>query len=349
MQINDFKYVPVLRYRQEERKAILSTAISNKMLPLIEIVTEKLRSNSRDDIITSFVNDFGQFNTCIMLDFPLYLTLTNQTKSAVRNFINPIKVNPASRVNLFLNQQLLSLSHIIPVVTYDPTVPYQPGQVTHQEQLLRPHYKVLAFRIFPNHLTQITQEMSSVIKDGDIVIFDIDEASHYHPSIRSNYPIVQAINPNVNYKTVLLRSAIPRDLTNVGLANGQIVQEADNSLKTDYVNFGFNAFGDYAGVKKDNLTDGGIISPGYLMYSWNSNCYYGFNGILKQAHTFETMVVPTIINSQVWNEYNNTHKQSCMGCSAIIQISNGTKSGNSQPEWKGFAIGHYLYTMEEFL
>ena len=35
------KYVPVLRYRREERKALISVKISKKIMPLLELVSER--------------------------------------------------------------------------------------------------------------------------------------------------------------------------------------------------------------------------------------------------------------------------------------------------------------------
>ncbi len=45
------KYIPVLRFRTSEKSTLNNVAISTKILPLIEIVMEKPKSNSRKTCI----------------------------------------------------------------------------------------------------------------------------------------------------------------------------------------------------------------------------------------------------------------------------------------------------------
>lgn len=347
--LDNLKYVPVIRFREQERKAFSSTSISNKMVPLVEIMMDKPRSNSKEDSIQTFIREFANLNTMVMLDFPLYLNLGNNTQPVVSQFVRRLKANPRDRIRLFLDQRLSQIQNVIPVITYDPTAAFRAGEIPFEETQLRPRYSRIAFRIFPQHFQVALSEISQSIKHGDIVIFDIDEQSHYNSVIRQMYPLISQTIPQTQFTKVLVRSAIPRDLTNVGLASGQIVTDADNGLLTDYRGLGFDAFGDYVGVKKDELTSGGRISPGYIFYSWSHNAYFGFNGVLNQPVTFETQIVPDLLASPVWGQYTGAHQGNCLGCSTILDISQGNKSGKSQPEWKGFAIGHYLYTMEEFL
>ncbi|MBW5468476.1 hypothetical protein GPJ61_11465 [Brevibacillus formosus] len=348
--IINFKYVPVLRFRDQERKAFLATSISDKMIPLVEIFTEKMRSNGRETSIEIFSRDFANVNTSVMLDFPLYLRLQNNTKPAVRNFSQQIQANPALRINYFLNSHLIEMGNIIPVITYNPNIPYRSGALLSEERLLRQYYDRIAVRVFPQQFSQVISEAKGLLRHGDIFILEIDELSVSNPEIAPLFIEMNTKPSGVNYKTVLIRSAIPRTLTNTQLSPGQVVLQADNSLLRDYPQLGFDAFGDFVGVKKDDLTEGGRISPGYLMYSWQNNHYIGFNGVVDQPATFETMIVPDVLSSNVWPQFAQSHHHStCFGCSTISNISNGTKSGQSQPEWKGFTIGHYLYTMQEFL
>ncbi|CEG29818.1 beta family protein [Bacillus sp. B-jedd] len=348
--LSNFKYVPVFRFRSQERKALASTSISNKILPLIEIVTEKPTTRSKNDTIDQLIADIGNLNTKVMVDFPMYLKLGNATIKPVLDFLTPILANPKTRYNLLSDQRLVNKSDkIIPVVTYDPNSPYINQYLTSQDTHLRKYYNQIAYRLYPSMFNNAINEISGLVKQGDIVLLDIDEASHSHPINPQMYKTIQSLALQKNISTVLIRSSIPRKLTNVDLDHGKIVKEADNSLLTEYRNLGFSAFGDYCGVKKDELKKGGMISPGYIMYSWNANSYFGFKGVLQQADSFETIVVPSITTSAVWNEFSVTHKTNCNGCCNVSNIQKKLKKGNSQPEWKGFACSHYLYTMEEFL
>jgi hypothetical protein len=339
----------VFRFRAQERKAFCATPFSNKLLPLIEIVTEKPTSNSKSDSIAQLLKDIEDTNTSIILDIPMYIKIKNRTTKTVRDYLTPVLAEPKKRIEILTDPRLVESEKVIPTITYNPNSPYPDGYLVHQEKHLRNYYKHIAFRIYPNHFVDSISEINSIIRQDDIIILDIDESSHSHPVNRKLYKQVHDLSKQNGSTSVLIRSAIPRDLTNVDLDHGNIIQEADNSLLTDYYALGFNAFGDYCGVKKDELTEGGTISPGYIMYSWKDNSFYGFKGVLNQAATFETIVVPSVTSSGVWNEYSQTHQMNCFGCNTIENIKQNKKRGKSQPEWKGFACGHYLYTMEEFL
>lgn len=152
--------MPTIRYREEERKALIATPISNKIIPLVEIVTEKPRSNSNASSIDTFVKEFSNLNTEILLDFPLYIKLSNQTKPTVSNFLGKLIANIQSRTSLYLTPSLLQMNNLIPVCTYNPNSAYIPGSISSDAKILRKHYSKLAFRIFPSDLNLAFESIS---------------------------------------------------------------------------------------------------------------------------------------------------------------------------------------------
>jgi len=348
--LSHFKYVPVLRYRSQERKALNNNSISNKILPLIEVVSEKPTKKSRNTSLDKLIQDINKSNIKVMLDFPMYLKLKKNTDKNVIDFIQPILVDQQKRIDLLTSTNLVkNKNQIIPVVTYNPNIPFLKNYLSKQETNLRPIYNQIAFRIYPQHFIMAFNEIKDLVKTDDIILLDLDELSHKDENNKQLYKIINMLCKSVRCHSVIIRSAIPKKLSNVQLKTHAIVAEADNSLLRDYKKLGFSAFGDYCGVKKDELKTGGIISPGYLMYSWLENSYYGFKGIVKDASSFENILVPSIISSKAWNSFSVIHQTNCTGCNTISNISKKLKKGKSQPEWKGFACAHYLYTMEEFL
>ncbi|MGA5662768.1 beta family protein [Bacillus bombysepticus] len=337
----DFKYVPTFRYRSQERKALNSTSISNKILPLIEIVTEKPTQRSKKDSIEQLLTDLKDTNTNVMIDIPMYIRLRNNTIGNVRRYLTPVLADPQTRIDILTDSRLVDSDKVIPVITYNPNDTYIPDYLALQNQQLRKYYNQLAYRIYPNEFSNAMKELANIVTERDIIILDLDETPHTHPANDNLYKSVQQLSSSKKCKSVLLRSAIPRTVSNVSLNHNAIIQEADNSLLTAYSSLGFSAFGDYCGVKKDELTDGGIISPGYIKYSWDDNSYYGFKGIKEQADTFESMVAPSIVSSQVWSSFTKVHKDNCRGCKSIDGIYNKIKKGKSQPEWKGWLLPLY--------
>src|SRR5690606_14975726 len=97
-------------------------------------------------------------------------------------------------------------------------------------------------------------------------------------------PIVNAIKAFNGCCKILMRSAINTEIQNVKLDHGQVVFEADNShIDTDIMEkFGVNATGDFVGIKKDDLTAGGTISPGFIYYDATENQYYGYRADIKE-------------------------------------------------------------------
>lgn len=341
----EFDYMPTMRYREQEKYAYKSVDLKENFVPLFEFVSKTQRNR---ETIENFISDTETENI-VLIDVPLYLPMRTQTDQKAREFITPMKANSQIKANFLTDKRLLEKDKFIPVVSYDPHVPYQPNEVMKQITTLKKHYNKIAYRAFYNHFQSFLDQASQFVEPNDILILDLDEASQTHPKFKKVHQKVIEYVQNHSLKSVILRSAIPDETTNTGLENNEIVDSIDNSLLEDYKSYGYSAFGDYVGVKKDNMSTGGRISPGYLFYSWEDNSFYGYKGIFEDAPSFTNVLVPEIMKSIPMNEFNDSHKTSCYGCASIINISKGVKRGNSQPAWKGYAAGHYLYTLNEFL
>lgn len=344
-----FRYVPVLRYRQQEISSLksLHPHLSLKTLPLIEIVKEKFNSRSKGTFESEYTKSLKEFSHPFMIDFPMYLSLTTRTQREVASFLRPIQSSPPQRLAKF--RELKSLKNMIPVVSYNPRTAYTADTIVREAENLRTIFSRLAFRLFIQGATLAISDITKVAVPGDIIIFDLDDAHHRNPALRPIYNSIANLGTNHGCSTVIVRTAIDQSITNVGLDNGQIVPQADNSLLSDYNSYGFHAFGDYAGVKKDPLQEGGTISPGFIYYSWSDNCYIGYNGLTRSLSEFEDHIAPSVVNSIYWRNYTNNHHATCPGCSIIQSIISGNESGKHQGKWKGISISHYIYTMEEFL
>jgi hypothetical protein len=203
--------------------------------------------------------------------------------------------------------------------------------------------------VFEHNFLQSFQEVSNVVRDNDIILLDIDDDSHTNPVFTPLYQHIERLQHTRNCLTVLIRSAINMDIHNRNLIDDQPIPQADNSLLTAYTNYNFSAFGDFAGIKKDALTEGGTISPGVIYYSWQNNCYIGFRGRTQDITEFTNHIVPSLMASAYLLNYSRHHQHNCPGCMIIRSIAAGGESGDSQAKWKRISSMHYVYTMEEFL
>lgn len=340
-----FRYVPILRYRQEERRAFNDVTFSVKTLPMIELISEKLNTRHKQTVIEKLTEDLQQKEHKIIVDIPTYIIIKRRTKPTVTAYLSPFIANPSSRVAEY---KKLPIEKIIPTISYNPNIgTFQHG--TLQTQLLNlADFDSVAYRIFIPHFAQAINEVSKIIRQNDIVILDIGKESHSTPFLVGYYAQIRALNNNIKCRTVIIRSAL-NNITNVGLTNGQPVTSADNSLLTSFLGYGFDGFGDFAGTKKDELLKGGVISPGLIFYSQQGNTYYGYKGSTPQLSEFRSTIVPSLQSTVPWNTLTPTHHANCPGCLKVNNVSIGIHNGENQAMWKGIAISHYLYTLEEFL
>lgn len=344
----DFKYVPILKNRREELnvfKALNQIPISKKVLPLIEVVQERTQTNSK----TFFYEDLIKFSNP---DIPIMVDIQKMSKptgtsDAVKQFLTKVKRDFNYQISLFKN--LLGIPNLIPVISYDPN-DYEINEIIRIEKELRDiGYNSIAYRLKIGFFNLPFNEISKVIKDNDIIILDLETLLYSNPDHVDKYNKVISLKSTKNVTIVLIHSVLKKEMTNVGLINGAKIDGLNDGMRKNYDKLGFDAFGDYACVKGELPPSGGTISPGFIFYSWNHDCYIGFNGRKAQLTEFKDHIVPNIIKSIYWNEYTNSHKKVCLGCSKILEVHNGIEEGKSQSLWKRISMSHYIYTMDELL
>lgn len=344
--MKEIKYVPVLRYRREERKALISLTISNKIMPLIEIVSELAAQQRKGDFQETYLNDFSQFNYPFMIDIPIYLNINKGTTDNARAFLSKFKTDSSLKIDYYA--KLHQNKNIIPILSYDSRTSYVKGSFKRDALKLRKFFNKIAFRIFnTKDFKTMVDDIKDMITPSDILLYDIDTKLHTMPKIRKNCTIINVLKTSINFTSVIIRSAINKDVVFKNLIDGAIVPKANNSLLDDYKSLGFNAFGDFAGIRKDRtISKGGGITPsaGYLFYTWHINSYIGHKGRIPEWQEFTNHIKPSVLSSAYWNTYSRTHHSSCLGCKSIP-----SNLSNLPADWKRYAIQHYLYTMEEYL
>lgn len=341
------KYVPVVRYRQEERAALKQLALSSKIMPLIEIVTEKPHSSMKKPFSELYAAEFASFEGPFMVDLPTHLRLSRSTSHNVRNFLLPLKRDRTLVVGRLLD--LAGVQGLIPVLSYDPQTQYAHGTLVSEAQALKSRFSRLAFRVFAEATSSLLDELKSVATVNDIAVLDIGVTPHGNQRLEPLYERFRALKATTSCSLVIVRSALSPQLTNIGLVDGQPIVNADDSLRDTYPTYGFDAFGDFAGIKKDALRRGGSVSPGVIYYFRDGGMYVGYRGREGNVSEFASHIVPNLTQSEHWRLMSRRHKASCPGCRYIQDVLAGTESGRSQGMWKRVSMMHYLYTMEEHL
>ncbi|MDT8715391.1 hypothetical protein IAI10_01710 [Clostridium sp. 19966] len=342
----NIKYVPVLRYISEERKALISISSLKKTIPLLELVRERPGQKRTGTFQDTYLEDFSRFKFPILIDIPAYMNINKGTRDGVRDFVDKFKQNIHLKVDYY---KLLSINkNIIPVLSYMPKCVYVQGELKLDYLELKKSFNRVAFRIFNSkHLNAMLIDISKVITNNDILIYDLDKASPNDPQAAIIIRWVNKLKSTVKFTSIIIRSSINSEVKYKNLIDGRIVNEIDNSLLKDYVKLGFNAFGDFAGIRKDStISKGGyaVVSPGFLQYSWHINSFIGYKARFDDYKEFINHIKPSITSSTYWKRYTDKHHKNCPGCL-------GLEAGSSTQyrDWKRYALQHYLYTMEEFL
>ena len=348
-------YMPTFRVRQQETIVLRSFEFGDNMYPLVEIVKKHDRARKEEaqksfnDIHNEIIADIKAEH--VFVDLPVYLKERGSMQDEVLSFSRSVINNWNTRA-----EHLLMLSHslpkIIPVISSYTLKTGEGDTLTPQFTLLSQTFNRIAFRLFYQSFLDDWTELQAIIRPEDFLIVDLDTLAPYPTS-----PVLKRIVTELKSFTIcpkiLLRSAINTDIQNVALDHGNIVYEADNSIIETFRLFTCDAFGDFVGIKKDDLTAGGTISPGFVYYDAVDNQYYGFRASYKSLSEFEDTIVPAVLESEATARmlaYNPPFLDGDdWGWVTLNNIQQHAESGKSQAKFKRIAMEHYLSCIKKMI
>lgn len=347
-------YMPTFRARQQEILVLRSFNFEDHIYPLLEIIKEHDRSRkeekqkSFEEIYTELIN--GINSQKVFVDLPVYIRESGSMKDEVIEFSLKVITNPKTRVE-YLNKLSPLSKKVIPVISSYLLKTGESDTIKLQFDELSKNFESIAFRLFPQSFNIDFKLVDGLVRASDYVILDLDTIIPFHlsPPLK---PLVAALKGFTKCPKVLLRSAINSEIQNVGLDHGNVVFDADNSHIETYKAFGADSFGDYVGIKKDELSAGGSISPGFIYYDATDNQYYGFKAKVKNdLSEFENTIVPDVLASQSTQNMLSSQPPFLTadnkGYQTLLNINTKAESGKSQAKFKRIAMEHYLYCMRQ--
>jgi len=348
----DLRYMPTFRSRQQEDIVLRSFEFGDHMFPMIEIIKpydrKRQEQKSFAEIYLDLINTIKAAR--VFVDLPLYIKQRGSLKTEVLAFSRGVINDRRRRTDHLLSFAPLS-EKIIPVVSSFKQKTGEANTIELQANDLRGTFDSIAFRILVHNFDDDWIDVQRVALEEDFIILDLDTIAPY-PSPTLKRSVINVWRRFNRCPQVLLRSAINTDVSNVKLDHGEPVLETDNGL-LDMHKAGFyaDAFGDYAGVKKDELTSGGTISPGFLFYDAINNEYIGYKGKLKSLDEFEKTIVPDVIGSApaiaMGSDQRAFLSNDNVGWRILNRIRNGEESGKSQAKFKRIALEHYLHCIRQ--
>ena len=318
------------------------------ILPLVELIQERTRSNNKNTILddlAELLNSNSEMS--LMIDF-FKSTKLSRTTDAIRNYVTlstrqmDFCINEMFKLNSFYQR-------VIPVISYlneNPSL----QRITYEVGKYREKFPRIAFRVKTQDFDRIFSHIENLIEPNDIVLLDIESSSHINPVFKSIYKRISDSKKQKGFISVVVNANRPENLTNKSMADREPIAQIDNSLKELYntnIMNKFDGFGDYACIVSSLPSTGGAISPVGIFYSNENNFFVAFKGRTANLSEFPTYIAPSIIASEYWTEYSENHHEKCNGCQEILAISKRIKNGKNQGQWKMITMLHYIYTMYE--
>ena len=348
----DYKYFPVLRARQQEIDVLQKFDFGDRMVPLIEIIKEKDRKDNQRtprEIYSEIISKVSAEK--VLIDLPIYLTPKVSTSAEVRTFY----LSTISRLDAriaFYAQFSAQADRLIPVISILEPISDDTDTLIKQFESLAGIFPQLAFRIYNERFDHAFSQLQQLaLRENDLIVYDLETANITSPLVIKHRKYLDSIFKDTFQ--VVIRSAINTEIQNVGLEHGEVIGQADNSLKDLFAlpQYHFNAFGDYAGVKRDDLNAGGGISPGLVFFNPDENLYYGYRGPTKDLAEFERTIIPAVLGSgyvQEWVKTNSPYVVDNPGYERLISITKGEPSKN-QAKYKWISIMHYLHSIRTLI
>lgn len=344
------KYVPVFRARQQEILVLKETDFGNSIYPMVEVIKEKDRKNNQqssfeiyNDLINSITSEY------VFLSLPNYIKLSNSTQTDVVTFSRMVLESVAGRVDFF--GQFIAIERVVPVISSLLNLLGEADTITRQSKELVGKYSRISYMTNPDSFEEDLAEIDQCIRNGsDFFIYDLGTVSPTNPIFRKHNRELRERFPGVT--KIIIRSALNSEIKNVELVHNDVISEADNSLIESFERESFDAFGDYAGIKKDDMTAGGTISPGFIFYDPYDNLYYGFKGEEKELDQFKNFIVPAVLKSDPFLRLEKDYTsfvEGNPGIKMLRDILSGDENGRNQAKFKKIAMLHYIYCMKVWI
>jgi len=365
-------YMPVFRCRTEEKKVFLSRTFHGRVYPCIEIIKyspqkprEFIADPKKPDKKPKKPAEFQEVYLPMLkniqaervfVDLPVHLKQPRNMKPEVLKFMKEVVEHREVRTEFML--KLASLSEkIIPVISTYFHIANEKNTIRLQEADLRKTFRTLAFRTFPHSFDRDFAQIQDVIQVGDYLIFDIDDAVIDIEDPDVFQPRLAALHEKVGCQIVIVRNIVSCSIKNNEMVHGALIEEITNDVK-DYKLLNGTSFGDYAGIKKDPITKGGGISPGFIFYDPTKSGYYGYRGNVHEIagkktgllDDFERIIIPDVLKSaSVLRMRISRHPYITdrnLGWSIMQSIELGRESGKSQAKFKRISMEHYIHCIE---
>jgi len=290
-------YVPVLKNRLYETKFLRENneLFDSDLMPLIEVISLQVGKKKYSIVELIAIYD-DTFKSPFFIDFFTFDNDEFQEKDPKQiQFALDIRDEKKYKYLDDLLVQVTKSKHGIPVISIKKIRSFLMDKSVLKKFVakLQNLCESIAVRIESNLFDDFFETIHPFLRKKDFLFYDINE----EPILSKYYDIKKIKNVEREYKLIILYSSRPSKIKNGDYPDGQYTELIDNSLRNEFMNFGFDGFSDYSGLKNVLPTNGGNGTGAALglFYSDDKNMFFsiknrdifqgarGYNYVLYQA------------------------------------------------------------------
>lgn len=358
-------YIPIFRYRPQEKELLINFEFGQDIYPYVEIFKKrpinspppkpnpKKKPKEPKQFHEHYLPILNQIKSDkVFVDLPVHLTRKKKMPDVVIEFLLSVVEKREERTNHMLS--LASCQKMIPVISTYSQISGETDSIKLQETDLRTTFNALAFRTSEKTLVSDLLQVDAIAKPQDYLFIDLEELCLGNDDDMETAEFLMSKIRNFNKCTiVLINSPLSHNLTNSGLNHGQIIESACNLLPEKFSTLGGHCFADYAGVKKDLIEEGGVISPGLIFYDPVENDFYGFRGRKwkkdekRNLDDIRGMILKDLLTSNFIRRMKESHLEYLgaknEGWNLVKGMWDETIEWRYQPRLKRISMEHYLH------
>jgi hypothetical protein len=250
-------YVSVLKNRMFENKFLRENGhlFNEDIVPLIEMISLEIGKTAYS--VQELIDKYDSyFNSTYFLDF--FTFSGNEYKKFNANQTQfSISIRDEKEYD-YLNDLLMVVVNSkrgIPTISIKDARSFllQENSILDSIKKLQLVCESVAVRIKSSKFDNYFNAINSVLRETDFLFYDIDE-----DSIESKFFDIELFKQaKTIYKTIVINSPRQRKFNNSSYIDCEYTGLIDNSIRNDYVLYGFDGFADYSGIKNVLPTAGG--------------------------------------------------------------------------------------------
>lgn len=325
-------YIPIMKNRMYENKLLRENPglfYDDKIIPLIEIIYLKIRNKEVgvQEMLEYYEN---QFNSKFFVDF---FTFEEDDYNAVdfEKVFFPLTIRNEDKYKYLddLLYETVKCNKAIPVVSIKSAREFIlfEGYIRKIIRTLQEKKPSIAIRIQPKYLEKYFMIIEEMLRDNDYLMYDINESS-----IDPLFFDIEMIRYKTgNYKTIILNSPVKSSNYNFHYKDGDYTILIDNSIRVNYnSDYGFDGFGDYAGLKNE-LPHNGSYEKGSALALFFDDKVNKFFSIVNMDDTKGPSGYDSVLY-QVLNKYKEILDHDGV-CPALKYINDNLDAKNKTGTW----------------